>query len=57
MDLEPGNYLVSLLVDAYQGTPVGIPIDPYEGRVLLKWEDPTVAATPTNWGSVKAVFR
>jgi hypothetical protein len=57
LDLEPGGYLVSLVVDAYQGTPVGTPIDPYEGRVLLKWEDPTVDAAPTSWGSVKAVFR
>jgi hypothetical protein len=57
MDLEPGTYQVVLIVDAYQGTPVGTPIDPYAGSVLLQWEDPGVAVTTTSWSSLKAVFR
>jgi hypothetical protein len=57
LDLLPGSYEVSLLVDADRHVPVGTPIDPYEGRILLKWEDPSVDLAPTSWGSVKAVFR
>ncbi len=58
LDLEPGTYLITLTVDAYQATPSTVAIDPYEGQVLLKMEDPEqVAVEASSWSSLKAVFR
>lgn len=58
LDLEPGTYQITLIVDAYQATPSGVVIDPYEGQVLIKIEDPNqVAVEALSWSSLKAAFR
>jgi len=58
LDLQPGNYQVSLTVEAFQSTTSQTVIDPYEGHVLLKWEDPaSVAVEALSWSSFKAKFR
>lgn len=58
MILDPGNYRVILVIDAYQTNWLGDWLDPYEGYVLLKWDDPAnVPVESLSWGSVKAVFR
>ena len=58
LDLEVGTYQIILTVEAYQATPSGVAIDPYEGQVLLKMEDPDqVAVEALSWSSLKAVFR
>jgi len=58
LELEPGSYQVSLTVEAFQSKTTQTVIDPYEGHVVLKWEDPdSVDVEPTSWGSLKAVFR
>ncbi len=58
LDLEPGTYQITLMVDAYQATPSTVAIDPYEGQVLVKIEDPDqVAVDALSWSSLKALFR
>ena len=58
MILDPGNYRVTLVIDAYQSNWLGDWLDPYEGYVLLKWGDPgNVPVNSMNWGSLKALFR
>ena len=58
MDLEPGTYQITLTVDAFQATPSGVPIDPYEGQVLITIEDPDqVAVEALSWSSLKAAYR
>jgi hypothetical protein len=56
--LKPGTYSVILQVIAQQATHNKRILDPYEGSVVLKWEDPAgVAVEPTSWGAIKAIFR
>ena len=56
--LDPGQYQISIVVDAYQSAKVGDTIDPYEGFIILIWQDPeSVAVESTSWGSMKALFR
>lgn len=56
--LEAGLYQVSIIVDAYQSNKVGNYIDPYEGFIVLIWQDPeNVAVESMSWGSMKAIFR
>jgi len=58
LDLQPGEYLVTLHVRAYQHKTFSEVIDPYEGYVWLRWEEPgVVAATTVGWNSVKAYYR
>ncbi len=58
LDLPPGNYRITLTVSALQSKTTQTEIDPYEGQVLLKWEDPAgVAVEPLSWSSLKAGFR
>jgi len=55
--LQPGSYLVTVHVSAYQHKIGEENIDPYLGHVLLKWEDPgSVAVEPVSWSSFKASF-
>ena len=55
--LQPGVYLVTLRISAYQSKSYSGNIDPYLGHVLLKWEDPgSVAVEPVSWSSLKASF-
>ena len=56
--LTPGLYQVSFVVDAYQSNKLVDFIDPYQGFIILIWQDPgSVAVEPMSWGSIKAVFR
>jgi hypothetical protein len=56
--LQPGAYLVTLHVHAYQHVITGENITPYAGHVLLKWEDPgSVAVEPVSWSSLKTLYR
>ena len=56
--LNPGLYQVSFVVDAYQSNKLVDFIDPYQGFIILIWQDPgSVAVEPMSWGSIKAVFR
>ncbi len=56
--LEPGSYQIFILVDAYQSNRLGDFIDPYQGFIVLTWQDPArVAVEPMSWGSMKAIFR
>lgn len=57
LELQPGLYHVTLEVEVAQGGPVGTPVDPYDGRVRLVWEDPGVPVSTTSWSLVKAMFR
>ena len=58
LDLEVGTYQIILTVEAYQATPSGVVIDPYEGQVLIKIEDPNqVAVEALSWSSLKAAYR
>jgi hypothetical protein len=55
--LQPGVYLVTLQVSAYQHKVGDEIIEPYLGHVLLRWEDPgSVAVEPVSWSSLKALF-
>jgi len=58
MDLSPGNYSITLHVDA-KATKTGLTdLNSYQGSVVLKWEDPAgVAVESTSWSSLKAAFR
>jgi len=56
--LDPGTFLVSILVLANQSHPVGGNFDPYSSHILVEWGDPeSVAVEPASWSSVKAIFR
>jgi hypothetical protein len=56
--LQPGTYSVILQVVARQSAHNKRILDPYEGSVVLKWEDPAgVAVESTSWGAIKATFR
>ncbi len=56
--LDPGLYQVSIVVDAYQSAKEWETIDPYEGFIILIWQDPeSVALESMSWGSMKAIFR
>ncbi len=56
--LLPGTYVVNITVFAYQESPDEEVIDPYDGHILLKWEDPSaVAVEPMSWSSLKATYR
>lgn len=56
--LDPGLYQVLFTVDAYQSVQVLDDIDPYEGFIILIWQDPnSVAVESMSWGSMKAIFR
>jgi hypothetical protein len=47
-----------LTVDARQSSPSLDAVDPYEGSVVLRWDDPAVVAVEgSSWGSLKAFFR
>ena len=55
--LQPGVYLVTLHISAYQSKSYSGNIDPYLGHVLLKWENPgSVPVEPVSWSSLKASF-
>ncbi len=57
LTLEPGIYQVTLRIQAYQHRTTGEVITPYNGQVVLVWQDPEVVAVETrSWGSVKACF-
>lgn len=58
MDLDVGVYQVTMTIDAVQANTTEKVIDPYEGSLVVRWEDPAgVAVEPMSWSSLKAIFR
>jgi len=56
--LVAGTYTVRLVAYAYQYSPYPQDVDPYEGYLAAKWEDPSpVSNRVTTWGALKSCYR